>query len=55
MARTMSCGQCGATLTANDDEALVAAAQEHFKEKHASLPVSEDKVRATVLASATDA
>jgi predicted small metal-binding protein len=51
----MTCKQCGASLTADDDEALVAAAQEHFVETHKFLPVSEHKIRETVLASATDA
>ena len=53
--RTMDCGQCGETFTAEDDEGLVRAATEHFAEKHKFLPVSEDKIRATVAEKARDA
>ena len=55
MARTMTCKQCGATVTAADDEALFEAAKAHFKEKHRFLPVTDDKIRAAVAEGATDA
>ena len=53
--RTLECGQCGQIITAEDDEELVKAAAEHFADKHKFLPVSEDKIRATVTEKARDA
>ena len=53
--RALECGQCGQTITAEDDEELVKAAAEHFADKHKFLPISEDKIRATVVEKARDA
>ena len=53
--RTMECGQCGQAFTAEDDEGLVKEASDHFADKHKFLPVSEDKIRATVAEKARDA
>ena len=52
--RTMECGQCGQTVTADDDEALVKAAKRHFAEEHSFLPVTEAQIRETVTAQAHD-
>jgi hypothetical protein len=51
----MECGQCGDTLTAEDDEGLVKAAKQHFAEEHSFLPVTEERIREIVAASARDA
>ena len=54
MARQLTCKQCGDTVVAEDDEALVAAAKEHFATKHKFLPVTEAKIREQVAESAVD-
>ena len=38
--REMTCKQCGATVTAKDDKALVNAVKAHFKKEHFLLPVT---------------
>ncbi len=52
--RTLECGQCGQIVTAENDEALVRAAMDHFSDKHKFVPLTEDKIRTTVAAQARD-
>ena len=54
VARTLACGQCGATVTAADDDALAEAAKQHFREQHPFLPVSDDKLRSIIAEKARD-
>ncbi len=55
MARALTCGQCGQTITAADDDALFEAAKAHFADEHKLLPVTDDKIREQIAASAVDA
>ena len=50
--REMVCKQCGETVTAKDDKALVRAAKAHFKKKHFLLPVTDAEIADTVKKSA---
>ena len=54
MARKMTCKQCGESITAADEAALLQAAKKHFHEKHKFLPVTEDRIREQVAAHAED-
>ena len=51
----MECGQCGHTVSAEDDESLVQAAKQHFAEEHSFLPVTEEQIRETCAKKARDA
>jgi hypothetical protein len=55
MARALTCKQCGESITAADDDALFEAAKAHFGDRHKFLPVTDDKIREQVPASAVDA
>ena len=46
--REMTCRQCGATVTAKDDKALVNAVKAHFRKKHSLLPVTDAVIADTV-------
>ena len=55
MARALTCKQCGETITAEEDNALFEAAKAHFGDKHKFIPVTDDKIREQIAASAVDA
>ena len=55
MARTLTCKQCGETITGGDDDALFEVAKAHFAEEHKFLPVTDDKIRQTIAGDAQDA
>ena len=46
--REMKCKQCGETVTAKDDKALVKAAKAHFKKEHPLLPVTDAQIAEVV-------
>ena len=46
--REITCKQCGATVTAKDDKALVNAVKAHFKKEHVLLPVTDGAIADTV-------
>ena len=44
----MKCKQCGESMTAKDQNAMVKAVKAHFKKEHTFLPVSDSMIEAAV-------
>ena len=44
----MKCKQCGETVTAKDEKALITAVKAHFKKQHPFLPVTDERIEAAV-------
>ena len=54
MTRKLTC-ECGAILTAQDDEELVRQGRQHIKLEHPDMPISDGMIRDMVKTKAKDA